>query len=104
MPAARKTRAQRTADQDTDPAAIAAQRAADYRAVFRTEQGQRVLAHLCDENGIFDLSFRGESPEMTAWREGRRAVILDIIQQLNVDPTVKTVFAEFGQTESLFPE
>lgn len=60
-------------------------RARDYRATFGTPEGERVLADLVDRNGIFRPTFE-QDPYVTAFNEGRRNVLLDILKYLQVTP------------------
>lgn len=52
----------------------------DYRMIFGGEQGKRVLADLMRRHFVLrSTQIAGDSHE-TAFNEGRRAVVLDIMQ------------------------
>lgn len=60
-------------------------RRADYRAVFETPQGRRVLADLrrfC----LYDATVEGHTADRTHVNIGQRNVFLHIQRVLNVDP------------------
>lgn len=60
-------------------------KAADYKNVFGSAQGKRVLEDLCRNHFIFSTSFvKGDSYE-SARREGERLVLLRILAHLKVD-------------------
>ena len=49
----------------------------DFKAVFSSEQGKRVLSYICRECGVLRPSFvPGEALENTAFNEGMRNVSL----------------------------
>ena len=60
-------------------------RAALYQEVFTPEPGKRVLADLIEQNFIFNTT-QGADPYETAFREGRRAVVLAILARLRITP------------------
>ena len=60
-------------------------RAALYQEVFTPEPGKRVLADLMEQNFIFNTT-QGADPYETAYREGRRAVVLAILARLRITP------------------
>lgn len=61
------------------------QLAADYRDVFETPQGQRVLAHLAKTSFVFDPTFVQGDPYQTALHEGQRRVVLSIMKFIHMD-------------------
>ena len=60
-------------------------RLADYRTVFEGPQGQRVLADLCHRHGIFDPCHVPGDPYSTAYNDGRRSVVVDLLRYLGTD-------------------
>ncbi len=60
-------------------------RLADYRTIFEGPQGQRVLADLCHRHGIFDPCHVPGDPYSTAYNDGRRSVIVDLLRYLGTD-------------------
>jgi hypothetical protein len=59
----------------------------DMRTVFDSPQGQRVLRHLIRTQGVTAPAHqRGNTCCDTAQQDGRRAVVMDIIHFINVDP------------------
>jgi hypothetical protein len=56
----------------------------DYKRTFSTENGKRVLWDLMKKNGMLSDIFT-ENPQVSAYNEGRRAVVLYILQKLNTD-------------------
>jgi hypothetical protein len=59
----------------------------DFKAVFSSEQGKRVLSHICRECGVLRPSFvPGEALENTAFNEGMRNVALMILTALDETP------------------
>ena len=60
-------------------------RLADYRTIFEGPQGQRVLADLCHRHGIFDPCHVPGDPYSTAYNDGRRSVIIDLLRYLGTD-------------------
>ena len=60
----------------------------DMADVFGTEKGKKVLHHLIKHQGVLAPAHtRGNTCCDTAHQDGRRAVILDILHFINVDPT-----------------
>lgn len=57
---------------------------AAYEAAFSGDVGTRVLRHLV-ENFVFKSSFTPGDPHTTSFNEGRRAVVLSIIREVNRD-------------------
>lgn len=57
----------------------------DYRRAFGDEPGRRVLRDLMRRHFVLrSTQIAGDSHE-SAFNEGRRAVVLDILQAVNVD-------------------
>jgi len=54
-----------------------------YKNVLKQGDGQFLLASLLDFTGFYRQSF-SENPYQTAFNEGKRAVALQIIQQLDM--------------------
>lgn len=57
----------------------------DFKAVFNTEAGQRVLGWLADHNFVFQHTTVVGDSHLSAFNDGRRAVLLDIMRFLAVD-------------------
>jgi hypothetical protein len=76
--------------------------AIDYRQVFGSQAGQRVLADILRRAGIMQTSFDAV-PAIAAYNEGKRRIGLEIIELLNADPADQERLARTGDTESLFP-
>jgi hypothetical protein len=67
----------------------------DFRLVFGSEEGKRVLSHICRECGVLRPSFvPGEALENAAFNEGMRNVALMILTALDETPER---FLEFSQ-------
>lgn len=75
--------------------------AIDYRFVFGTEPGQRVLADILRRAGVMAETYDAHLPNM-AYAAGRRRMGLDIIEMINADAAVQDRLALTGQTEELF--
>jgi hypothetical protein len=59
----------------------------DFRFVFSSEEGKRVLSHICRECGVLRPSFvPGEALENAAFNEGMRNVALMILTALDETP------------------
>ena len=59
----------------------------DFKFIFSSEEGKRVLSHICRECGVLRLSFiPGEALENTAFNEGTRNVALMILTALDETP------------------
>jgi len=56
----------------------------DYKTVFRSEEGKRVLAHL-ETMGFWNSTTISKDPNITAFNEGNRAFLLSIKTILNTD-------------------
>ena len=60
---------------------------ADYQQSFESESGKKVLRHLMKTCGIMQpsIDMKDCNPYATAFNEGRRAVVIEILQKLRVD-------------------
>ncbi|CAB4166244.1 hypothetical protein UFOVP843_18 [uncultured Caudovirales phage] len=63
---------------------------------------QRVLDELSVYCGPIPTPGGSDGAEATAFREGRRRVMLEIIELINADPAAAIRMAQSGQTEDLF--
>lgn len=57
----------------------------DYKRVFTSVSGKRILQDLMVTHGIFSSSFREGDPHLTAFQEGERNVVLRILAKLKID-------------------
>lgn len=69
--------AEETANTAADPRA---KLGAAYRRLFESPDGQVVLADLMNRCGLLQTSMTAGEPHMTSFREGRRAIALEIAQ------------------------
>jgi hypothetical protein len=59
----------------------------DFRFVFGSEEGKRVLSYICRECGVLRPSFvPGEALENAAFNEGMRNVALMVLTMLDETP------------------
>jgi hypothetical protein len=59
----------------------------DMVATFENPTGKRVLYHLIKTQGVLKAAYqKGNTCCDTAHQDGRRAVVLDILHFMNVDP------------------
>lgn len=59
----------------------------DFQIVFRSEEGKRVLSHICRECGVLRPSFvPGEKMENAVFNEGMRNAALMILTALDETP------------------
>lgn len=57
----------------------------DYRQLFSTESGKRVLTDLIENTGVFKTSFiPGKQIEMTFFRDGQRDIGLMVLDKLQI--------------------
>ena len=56
-----------------------------YQKLFATEDGKRVLADLLRECGFMSVGL-GEDAQETAYNQGKREVVLRIVNLINIDP------------------
>lgn len=76
----------------------------DYRHVFESDAGQRVLADICRRNYVVQSTFAVGSADVTAFQEGRRRAALEIIETINRDPEVIAKMIAEGETAELMYE
>jgi hypothetical protein len=60
-------------------------RIVDYRAVFNTEDGKRVLYDLIKQHNVLQSTF-SKDPYEHAFKEGERNTVLRILTLLKIDP------------------
>jgi hypothetical protein len=60
-------------------------KALDYKRTFESKSGQRVLQDLMDVHHMLRLSFDEKNPQVTAFREGERNVVIRILSILKTD-------------------
>lgn len=56
----------------------------DYKIVFESEHGKRVLYDLMQKHNVLKSTF-SENPHEMAYKEGQRKVILDILSTIKFD-------------------
>ena len=78
----------------------AAERQRDYKEVFSTEAGKRVLKDLCDRCGVFS-PISADNPHSMAWMEGRRESAMDILRTLAISEAVLMTLYEEMENERL---
>ena len=60
----------------------------DYRAVFQTEQGKRVLWHLISIAHVYDdITERATDSHQAYFKDGRRSLVLEIFRFMNMQPS-----------------
>lgn len=74
----------------------------DYRFVFGSPAGQRVLADILHRAGLMADTYDAH-PTNAAYAQGKRRVALDIVELINADPDDRLRLARTGETEALFP-
>jgi len=59
----------------------------DYQRTFNSDHGAKVLRHLMRVCGMMapSMDMRDPSPYITAFNEGRRAVVIEIMEKLRLD-------------------
>lgn len=62
----------------------ARQRKALYRDFFKTDDGKKVLADLARRHFVFTTTHVPRDSDYSAFNEGRRTVILDIMSLVNI--------------------
>ncbi len=72
----------------------------DYRDIFLSAAGERVMADLMRQCGMLETSMDG-SPERTAFREGRRSIGLHVMEQLRWSEPELVKLAQERTTERL---
>ena len=58
----------------------------DFKYVFGTEEGKRVLAYICKIGYVNVTTFNPLSPEKTLFNEGSRQLALTILKHTHIDP------------------
>lgn len=56
-----------------------------YQQVFSTPQGEKVLKDLLQRHFVFSTTHVPTDPYTSAFQEGRRAVVTDILRYLHAD-------------------
>ena len=59
----------------------------NYVATFQTAAGQEVLRDMCKSFHVLGPTFVAGDPNLTAFREGQRHVVLSILRYVNRDTT-----------------
>jgi hypothetical protein len=57
----------------------------DYKACFQNPSGERVLHDLSRNFGMFSTTFTPNEPHTSAFREGQRSVVVQILSVLKTD-------------------
>jgi hypothetical protein len=57
----------------------------DYKRTFETEHGKKVLWHMMKVYGFLDRSYVPEDPCGTAFNDGSRNVINNILKKININ-------------------
>jgi hypothetical protein len=78
------------------------QLAIDYRVTFQTPAGQAVLADLLARNFVGQATFVAGAPDVTAFNEGRRRAVLELVAMINRNPDAVPALLRTGETEGLF--
>jgi hypothetical protein len=60
-------------------------RAMDFKNVFSTPEGRRVLRYMMKKYGFLRTTYIAGDYVTTAFNEGQRAVVIDLIGRLKVD-------------------
>lgn len=77
------------------------QLAADARDIFvKNETGQRLLAMLIEQNWILQTAW-DEDPGIRAYREGRRSLVLELLDLARVGPKQFARMSAFLNTEEI---
>jgi hypothetical protein len=79
------------------------ERLAAYRATFAPTYGQKVLADLIRRAGVFATT-ETVDPVAVAFNEGRRQIVLAIINDVSTDPNRLARLLVTGDTEELFSD
>tara|TARA_R110000868_G_scaffold380551_1_gene646568 strand:+ start:708 stop:989 length:282 start_codon:yes stop_codon:yes gene_type:complete len=58
--------------------------AVDYKLTFSSDHGLRVLRHLMRRHGMMNSTFDSD-PHTSAYLEGQRAVVIEIMKKLRID-------------------
>ena len=73
-------------------------RKAHYDEVFKSDTGRRVLSDLAAANYVYATAFVPGDPYMSAFREGRRAVVIDLINYS--DTSIEELMKIYGEQRS----
>lgn len=65
----------------------------NYRRLFSSQYGQKVLANLCQRFGVFDPYYDSD-PNHMYYKQGQRSVILEIVKMTKLDPADLEKLAE----------
>ena len=57
-----------------------------YHGIFKSQEGEEVLADLASRYNVFSPTFDPQSERITSFNEGARNVVLDIIKRARVSP------------------
>ena len=68
----------------------------DYKSAFESESGKRVLWELMKECRFLEISTTAQDPYTTCFNDGKRSLILHIINRLKYDPKIIMNFIEEG--------
>lgn len=101
MPRLWRTWRERRADTAETTMERARQLRLDYRQVFATDAGGRVLADILARCGVMQSSYTIGDTHETAFREGRRRVGLELIEMINSDPEALIKLAQTGETDEV---
>jgi len=71
----------------------------DYRNVFGTKQGKRVLYDLMMHHFVMGHTFNPANSQETAFNEGQRNVVLRLMAKLKIDPKLLLETYEQGEKE-----
>jgi len=66
----------------------------DFKVVFSSPEGQRVLAKICADGFMFRPTFVAGEPNQTALNEGARRLALSILKTVKTTPRQLQEFAE----------
>lgn len=70
-----------------------------YRKIFKTEDGQKVLADLMSLCGMSRSSFSTDATEM-AFNEGQRSVVLRILKTVNISEAELQKWFEMNEAQA----
>lgn len=74
--------------------------AMDYRFVFGTEPGQRVLADILRRAGVMLDPYQATDRD-TAYQLGMRRLGMEIVEMINSDPDAQLALLTVGDTEEI---
>lgn len=60
-------------------------RIADYQQIFSSDTGKKVLWDLMKKHGLLTTTMVLKDPYESAFREGQRAVVLEILKKMKTD-------------------